>query len=75
MADTKTIKAAETIICNLTNNLDQALAVLSLGIDNLPTVNFDGRTTSAFYAVETILGKISDIISDADRLVTEIKKE
>lgn len=45
-----------------------------LGIDNLPTVNFDGRTTSAFYAVETILGKISDIISDADRLITEIKK-
>lgn len=75
MADTKTIKAAETIIFNLTNNLDQALAVLSLGIDNLPTVNFDGRTTSAFYAVETILGKISDIISDADRLITEIKKE
>lgn len=73
MADTNTIKKAEEFICNLTNNVDQALAVLSLGIDSLPTVNFDGRITSAFYAVEAILEKVSDIISDADRLVTEQK--
>ncbi|MCR4712990.1 MAG: hypothetical protein K5751_01260 [Treponemataceae bacterium] len=73
MADTKTIQAAEIIICNLTNSVDQALAVLSLGIDSLPTVNFDGRITSAFYAVEAILEKVSDIISEADRLVTEQK--
>ena len=73
MADAKTIQAAEIIICNLTNSVDQALAVLSLGIDSLPTVNFDGRITSAFYAVEAILEKVSDLISDADRLVTEQK--
>lgn len=73
MADTKTITKAEEIICKLTNSIDQALAVLSLGIDSLPTVNFDGRTTSAFYAVESILEKVSEIISDADRLVTEEK--
>lgn len=73
MADTNTIKKAEEFICNLTNNVDQALAVLSLGIDNLPTVNFDGRITSAFYAVETILEKVSEIISDADRFVSEEK--
>ena len=62
MADTKTITKAEEIICKLTNSIDQALAVLSLGIDSLPTVNFDGRTTSAFYAVESILEKVSDKI-------------
>ena len=71
MADTNTIKKAEEFICNLTNNVEQAIAVLSLGIDSLPAVNFDGRITSAFYAVEAILEKVSDIISDADRLVTD----
>ena len=69
MADTNTTKKAEEFICNLTNNVDQALAVLSLGIDSLPTVNFDGRITSAFYAVETILEKVSEIISEADNFV------
>ena len=73
MADTNTIKKAEEFICNLTNNVEQAIAVLSLGIDSLPAVNFDGRITSAIYAVEAILEKVSDIISDADRLVTEQK--
>lgn len=71
MADTNTIKKAEEFICNLTNNVEQAIAVLSLGIDSLPAVNFDGRITSAFYAVEAIFEKVSDIISDADRLVTD----
>ncbi|MCI5520011.1 MAG: hypothetical protein MR424_09195 [Treponema sp.] len=75
MADTNTIKKAEEFICNLTNNVDQALAVLSLGIDSLPAFNFDGRITSAFYAVETILEKVSEIISDADRFVSEEKKK
>ena len=55
MADT--IKKAEEFICNLTNNVDQALAVLSLGIDSLPTVNFDSRKQVLFMPLKQSLKK------------------
>ena len=75
MTDAKTITIAEKIICNLSNDINQAIAVLSLGVAALPSIDFDDRITNAFYAVETILNNASEIISDADKLIMEEKNK
>ena len=74
MADTKK-STADELICNLTNNVDQSLAILSLAIDGLPSVNFDNRIISALYAVESLLENVSGYISDVDNIFTELKNK